>query len=212
MADSTQTSRPAVSIAGCGAITAVGCGLDALRSALRANASGLRPCDRFNSPRFQSNIVGAAPRNGDGADLDDPAWRLATDALRQARDQARDIVATIPSERIGLVLSSTKANIEALERHAARRPCSVAARPHLRADLLASDLAATHGANGPVQCVSVACVSGLVAVQQGAKLIERGAADAVLVVGVDHLSAFVVAGFSALKAMDPTGCRPFDRD
>src|SRR5438067_2072487 len=85
MADSTQASRPAVSIAGCGAITAVGCGLDALRSALRANASGLRPCDRFNSPRFQSNIVGSAPGNGDGADLDDPAWRPAADALRQAR-------------------------------------------------------------------------------------------------------------------------------
>ena len=212
MVDSTQASRPAVSIAGCGAITAVGCGLDALRSALRANASGLRPCDRFNSPRFQSNIVGSAPGNGDGADLDDPAWRLAADALRQAREQARDIVAAIPAERIGLVLSSTKANIEALERHAANRPCSDAARRHLRADLLAADLAATHGAKGPVQCVSVACVSGLVAVQQGAKLIERGAADAVLVVGVDHLSAFVVAGFSALKAMDPTGCRPFDRD
>src|SRR5437763_3287411 len=124
MADSTQASWPAVSIAGSGAITAVGCGLDSLRSALRANASGLSPCDRFDSPRFQSNIVGAALRNGDGTDLDDPAWRLATDALRQACDQARDIVAPMPSEHIGLVLSSTKANIEALERHAARRPCS----------------------------------------------------------------------------------------
>jgi 3-oxoacyl-[acyl-carrier-protein] synthase II len=36
--------------------------------------------------------------------------------------------------------------------------------------------------------------------------------DAVFVVGVDHLSAFVVAGFTALKALDPKGCRPFDRD
>ncbi|HEY2952232.1 MAG TPA: beta-ketoacyl-[acyl-carrier-protein] synthase family protein, partial [Verrucomicrobiae bacterium] len=33
-----------------------------------------------------------------------------------------------------------------------------------------------------------------------------------LVLGVDHLSAFVVAGFTALKAIDPNGCRPFDRD
>jgi len=63
-----------------------------------------------------------------------------------------------------------------------------------------------------VQCVSVACVSGLVAIQQGVRLIQRGDADAVLVAGVDHLSAFVVAGFTALKAIDPNGCRPFDRD
>ena len=54
-------SPPAVAIAGCGAISAVGCGVDELRSALRANGSGLRACPRFDSPRFQSAVVGAAP-------------------------------------------------------------------------------------------------------------------------------------------------------
>ena len=47
---------------------------------------------------------------------------------------------------------------------------------------------------------------------QGAKLIQRGAADAIFVVGADHLSAFVMGGFTALKAIDPQGCRPFDQD
>jgi 3-oxoacyl-[acyl-carrier-protein] synthase II len=42
-------------------------------------------------------------------------------------------------------------------------------------------------------------------------LIQRGAADAVLVVGVDLLSHFVLAGFTSLKSLDPEGCRPFDR-
>src|SRR5207253_5333217 len=155
---------------------------------------------------------GAAPQNGRDADDDDPAWFLAQEALREARDQARPVLESIPPERIGFVLSTTKANIEALERVSAHRPCSEAARRHLQADLLAADLAVACGARGPVQSVSVACVSGLVALQQGARLIQRGAADAVLVAGVDHLSAFVVAGFSALKALDPSGCRPFDRD
>lgn len=212
MSNTRANSLPAVAIAGCGAISAVGGGVDALKSALHTNASGLRPSDRFNHPRYQSSMVGAAPPNGLGADHDDPACWLATEALREALDQARDILASIPAERIGLVLSTTKANIEAMERLADRRPCSDTARRHLQADLLAADLAAAHGASGPVQCVSLACVSGLAALQQGAKLIQRGAAEAVLVVGVDHLSAFVVAGFSALKALDPVGCRPFDRD
>ena len=201
--------EPVAAIAGCGAITAVGHGVDALRSALRANASGLRPDERFSHPRFQSNIVGATPQSGD---TDDPAHRLATEALREARDAASGSLGKIPRERIGLVLSTTKANIEALERLSDGRPCSDSARRHLQPDLLAADLAAEHGARGPVQCVSVACVSGLIALQQGARLIQRGAADAVFVVGVDHLSAFVVAGFTALKALDPGGCRPFDRD
>ncbi|MEI6083891.1 MAG: beta-ketoacyl-[acyl-carrier-protein] synthase family protein [Verrucomicrobiota bacterium] len=196
--------RDIVSIAGCGAITAVGPGVDALRTALRENSSGLRPCARFEKPHFQPGLFGAVEMAGD-----DPAYRLASEALDQARAQA---ALKIPAARIGLVLSTTKANIEALERITENRPCSDTARRHLQADLLAADLATAHGAAGPVQNVSVACVSGLVAIQQGASLIQRGAADAVFVVGVDHLSAFVVAGFSALKALDPAGCRPFDRD
>lgn len=197
-----------VAIAGCGAITAVGCGVEALRLALRNNTSGLRPNERFNHPRFQSSIVGAALK----IDTDDPAFYLADEALRQAREATHEILSAISPERIALVLSTTKANIEALERLSDGRPCSDLARRHLQGDLLAADLAAAHGARGPVQCASAACVSGLIAIQQGAKFIQRGAADAVLVAGVDHLSAFVVAGFTALKAIDPLGCRPFDRD
>jgi 3-oxoacyl-(acyl-carrier-protein) synthase len=174
---------------------------------LRANASGLRACEKFNSPRFQSNIVGSAPRNFDDKN---PAWFLATEALRQACESSRNFLEKIPGERVGLVLSTTKANIEALERLAENRPCSDLARRHLQGNLLADDLAVEHGARGPVQCVSTACVSGLIAIQQGAKIIQRGEVDAVLVVGVDCLSEFVMAGFSALKAIDPNGCRPFD--
>ncbi len=200
-----------VAIAGCGAITSVGCGIHALLSAMRSNESGLRPSERFNHSRYASSVVGTVGQN-DGLDDDDPAWRLASEALKQAREQASPALASIPTGRVGLVLSTTKANIEALERTADHRCCSAKARRHLQGNLLAADLAAAHGAGGPIQCVSLACVSGLMAIQQGAKLIQRGAADAVLVVGVDHLSSFVLAGFNSLKALDPQGCRPFDRD
>jgi 3-oxoacyl-(acyl-carrier-protein) synthase len=149
--------------------------------------------------------------DAENADDSDPAFQLANEALHEAREQSRNLLASLPTSRIALVLSTTKANIEAMERAADGRPCPGSARRHLQGDLLAIDLAAAHGAGGPVQCVSNACVSGLVALQQGAKLIQRAAADAVLVVGVDHLSAFVVAGFTALKALDPEGCRPFDQ-
>jgi 3-oxoacyl-(acyl-carrier-protein) synthase len=204
-----REERCSVAVAGFGAVTSVGVGVDALRNAMHSNTSGLLSDERFPAPRFQSNVVGAAARTWDH---DDPAHALATQAIEEARHSARETLVAISPERIGLVLSTTKANIEALERLTDGRPCSEAARRHLQADLLATDLAAEHDLRGPIQTVSIACVSGLIALQQGAKLIQRGAADAVFVVGVDHLSAFVVAGFSALKALDPLGCRPFDRD
>jgi len=202
--------EPDVAIAGCGVICAAGNDVSSLRAALQANQSGLRASARFNSHRFQSNIVGAAL--DESTLTDNPAHQLATTALSEARAHAKASLANLPKDRIGLVLSTTKANIEALERLSDGRPCSDTARRHLQPDLLAADLASEHSALGSVQTISVACVSGLVALMQGAKLIQRGEADAVLVVGADHLSAFVMAGFTALKAIDPLGCRPFDRD
>ncbi len=214
--------EPGVAITGCGVICAAGTGTGPLLNALRHNTSHLRPDDRFTGSRFQSNIVGSAPIESS----DSPAHQLASIALREAvanfrssrDDEAQSKIGNrqsaidIPPARLGLILSTTKANIEALERLSDNRPCSDIARRHLQADLLAADLASEFGAHGPVQNISNACVSGLVALMQGAKLIQRGAADAVLVVGVDHLSAFVVAGFTALKAIDPEGCRPFDQN
>ena len=209
-ANRMELTKPKVFIAGCGAVSAAGRDVPALLTALKSNTSGLHADERFRSPRFQSNIVGAAPRDPSLASEDNPAHALATDALTQARQAAGDL--KLAPGRIGLVLSTTKANIEALERHSDGRNCSEQARRHLQPELLSADLAAEHGAGGPVQTISTACTSGTVALQQGAKLIQRGAADAVYVVGVDHLSAFVVAGFTSLKAIDPSGCRPFDRD
>jgi 3-oxoacyl-(acyl-carrier-protein) synthase len=200
-----------VAIAGYGAVSAAGPNTAALLTALRHNTSCLRPNERFTGPRFQSNIVGTAPID---AATDNPAHQLARLALHEAVAQfhTSPLAQRILPDRLGLVLSTTKANIEALERLSDGRPCSATARRHLQADLLAADLAAEFNACGPVQNISNACVSGLVALMQGAKLIQRGAADAVLVVGVDHLSAFVVGGFTALKAIDPEGCRPFDQN
>ncbi len=212
MRDSVTNTFPAVALAGCGAVTAVGHGVSALREAMRTNASGLRPDSRFDNPRYQTCIVGAAPTSGETEAEGDPAYRLALDALKEALAEAEPTLGSIPAERRALVLATTKANIEALERRMANRACPESALRHLQGDLLAADLAECCGALGPVACVSNACVSGLVALQHGARLIQRGAADAALVVGVDHLSAFILSGFTALKAMAPTGCQPFDRD
>ena len=71
-------------------------------------------------------------------------------------------------------------------------------------------MGAAHDIGGPVQCVSIACVSGLLAIQQGALLIQEDKADLVFVIGVDLFSDFVLSGFTMLRLLDPGGCRPFD--
>jgi 3-oxoacyl-[acyl-carrier-protein] synthase II len=110
------------------------------------------------------------------------------------------------------VLSTTKAEITALEDAFHHRPGSAVAQRHLFPALLAADLAAAQDITGPVQCVSIACVSGLLAIQQGVLLIQEDKADLVFVVGVDLFSDFVLSGFTMLRSLDPEGCRPFDAE
>jgi len=209
----TAVSQPRAAVAGCGAISAAGAGLDPLALALRDNSSALRARATLAGQRYQTTIAGWVPEETiaqlaarDPEHADARAFLMADAALREA---ARNLPIVSPGRR-ALVLSATKADILAMERVFGRQPCSKAAHRHILPRLLADDLAAAHQARGPVQCVSAACVSGLLALQQGASFIERGLADVVLVAGVDLVSHFVLAGFSSLKALDAEGCRPFD--
>ena len=60
-------------------------------------------------------------------------------------------------------------------------------------------------------CVSASCASSTIAVAHGAALIESGRAEAVLVCCGDLITEYHFSGFSALKALSPFACRPFDR-
>ena len=200
-----------ITITACAAVTALGDGLAPLEQALVNNTSALGPCNRFTGKNYQTNIVGAVPnalweelRQAETDYADAPAFLLAHRVIRQLRPHA--------AGRIGFVLSTTKADITALERVQAGQPCSEVARRHIFPGQLAADLATANNITGPIRCVSVACISGLLAIQTGAEMLRRREADAVIVAGVDLLSHFVLAGFTALKSLDSEGCHPFDRD
>ena len=58
--------------------------------------------------------------------------------------------------------------------------------------------------------VATACSSSAKAYAQGARLLELGIADAVVVGGVDSLCGSVLFGFNSLALVSPEPCRPFD--
>lgn len=228
-----------VAIAAGGAVTGLGLGLERLEQAVAGNCGGLRHCPRLDGKGYQSTVCGFVPdeawaqlRDGDSTHSDAPAFLLANAALREARVKLEtgrrvggtatsgerspgcegDFFDSIPASRRALVLSTTKAEITALEKASRRQSGSAAAQRQLFPSLLAADLATANSIAGPVQCISTACISGLLAIQQGALLVREGQADIVFVVGVDLLSDFVLSGFTKLKSLEPDGCRPFDAD
>jgi len=67
------------------------------------------------------------------------------------------------------------------------------------------------GLAAKVSCVSAACASGTLAIIKGAMQILSGECRHALVIGFDILSDFVIGGFSSLKALSETSCKPFDK-
>ena len=64
---------------------------------------------------------------------------------------------------------------------------------------------------GKIQVVSAACASGTIGLIQAAIQVEDESSEVVIVIGIDILSRFVIAGFASLQALSPDPCRPFDR-
>ncbi len=107
-----------------------------------------------------------------------------------------------------LILSTTKGNINLLD---ASGP---ALFPKQRLFLWkAADVISGYFnlKNRPV-VISNACISGVIGLMTGARLIEKGMYKNIIVVGADILTGFVVSGFQSFKSLGTTPCKPFDKD
>jgi 3-oxoacyl-[acyl-carrier-protein] synthase I len=109
---------------------------------------------------------------------------------------------TINRDRSLFILSTTKGNIGYLEEGRADHP-------RLQLHEVAEYLATTFGFKNKM-VVSNACVSGVMALLIGKRMIEAGKYEHAVVLGADVLNRFVVSGFQSLQALSPEICRPFD--
>lgn len=181
-------------IVACDAITALGMSLEQTWRSLLAGESGI--CQLDDTPAVAARVATIPPGPGSRA------RRLALATARQALER-------LPPARgrTGMVLASTKAAIGGLSQ--LREP-EGAPPPDLLPSQLCEALAAALLLDGPRLVVSTACASGLAALVQACRLLLRGQAARMLVVGVDLLTPFVLAGFQCLRALSDGPCLPFD--
>jgi 3-oxoacyl-[acyl-carrier-protein] synthase-1 len=105
-------------------------------------------------------------------------------------------------DRTIFILSTTKGNISFLEEGRQDDP-----RIHLHET--AAYLANSFGFKKHM-VVSNACISGVMALSVGKRLVESEHYNYAVVVGADVLSQFIISGFQSLQALSPEQCRPFD--
>ncbi len=108
------------------------------------------------------------------------------------------------SPRVLFVVSTTKGNVSLLDGHrdfpAERVGLGAAAR-------CLNDF---FGNPNPPVVVCNACISGVCAQLTAWRNLLAGHYDAVVCVGADEQSPFIISGFQSLKALSDEPCRPFD--
>tara|TARA_R110000868_G_scaffold21614_12_gene89607 strand:- start:30839 stop:31987 length:1149 start_codon:yes stop_codon:yes gene_type:complete len=107
------------------------------------------------------------------------------------------------TDRVGLILSTTKGNIDTL---APKHPM-----PPERAYLgtLAHIIKNYFGFTTEPIVLSNACVSGVLAISIAKRFIAQGTFDQVFIVGGDIVSNFILSGFNSFQAMSSLPCKPY---
>lgn len=105
-----------------------------------------------------------------------------------------------------LIISSTKGNISLLETAAYNNDLKDRISLQTSAKLVAEYFGF---ANKPI-VISNACISGLLAIITGMRLIQSGQYQHAVIAGADVISKFILSGFQSFQAISNEPCKPFD--
>ncbi len=112
----------------------------------------------------------------------------------------------LKSDKTLIIFSSTKGNVELLD------PSNQSEFKRHKLFLwdTANTIAQFFGNPNKPLTVSNACISGVVALILGKRLLDQGLYENTVVVGADVLSHFVVSGFQSFKAVSNEIAKPYD--
>jgi 3-oxoacyl-[acyl-carrier-protein] synthase II len=213
-----------VAIVGIGMVTALGASRDETWRRMLDGECGIAPATLFDTEGYRCRLSAEVPmRDVDSglSQLQRRRWsrsdRIGVRAADEAVADADLKDSGIDPTRVGVFLGAGTADLFRNEDYyrtwitagiARARPS--AAWNHFSSTPV-DVIADRFGFEGLRSCIVAACSSSTMAIGQGAEAIRRDRADAVLAGGTDALARLTFSGFNALRLMDPTPCRPFDR-
>ena len=215
-----------VAVTGLGAVTALGGDVAALAAALVDGRCAVGPLTRFaytGRCALAAEVADPAPRASACDALPRPTERrlsrpdrFALVAVEQALRQAGLDAPALGTAAlfVGATVGGMAESEEAYrDRHTgADRRWRLSRLLGTPLSTTAAAIAQAFGVHGARATFSTACSSSALAIAEAAVAVRSGRADVALAVGTDALCRVTYAGFDALQALDPRGCRPFDRD
>jgi 3-oxoacyl-[acyl-carrier-protein] synthase II len=221
-----------VVITGVGLVSPLGVGTAPTWQALVAGRSGIGPITRFDTSEYPCRIAGEV-RGFDPLDYTDKKDVKKSDlfihyalaATRFALDEAGFRIDETNASRVGVVIGSGIGGmplIEATHRTLLERgPSRISPFfiPGLIVNMAAGLVSIRYGARGPNTSPCTACTTGLHAVGDAYRLIQRGDADAMIAGGSEAvITPLAVGGFAAMRALSvrneepERASRPWDKD
>ena len=183
-----------VYVAETAAISSLGDTLDEMWDGLTGGTSAVKKISRFPTDRLEFHEGGCIPW------LDSPpAENRISRLTRRLVDQL-----STPPEGTYVIWTGIKGDVELIE-GSVETSCYLPA--HYR-KLVSSSLDIEN--NGME--INAACASSTVGLAMGAQMIASGASSSVLICCADILSRFSFTGFSSLRGLSSTKCRPFDKE
>jgi 3-oxoacyl-[acyl-carrier-protein] synthase II len=217
-----------VAVTGIGAVTPLGLDVPSTWRAALAGESGIGWISTFDTDGLPVRVAGEVKGF-------DPAQVVSA---KEARKLERNVLLGVAAGRealadaglngfdplrVGVVFGSAIGGVPGVVEQAEilreRGPDRVSPSflPNVLVDSTSGQLAISLGIRGPNYAVVSACATGSHAVGEGAEMIKRGAADAVLAGGTEScIIPLILAGFTAMRGLaaedvDPAlASRPFD--
>ena len=184
-----------VYLAQASAVSSIGGSLDEMWPRLRAGESAIGPVKRFQTGRL--GFHKAACVNDLDGEPGNLTWELTERCLSQ--------LGPIPRETF-VIWAGIKGVAEYVEARQAGLPFHGPRFPAQYREQVCQRL----GLSGAGMEVNAACASSTAALALGSAMIAQGQCPSVLVAAADAVTYFTFSGFSALKALSPGVCRPFD--
>ncbi|HUP65286.1 MAG TPA: beta-ketoacyl-ACP synthase II [Thermoanaerobaculia bacterium] len=223
-------NRRRVVITGIGMVSPLGTGLSANWEALLAGKSGIRAITKFDASAFECRIAGEV------RDFQPERWiekkelkktdqfiQYGIAAALDAWEDSGVASASVPSERIGVIIGSGIGGLPAIEethkKLLERGPSRISPFfiPSLIVNLAAGHVSIRLKAKGPNSAPATACATGAHAVGDSFKIIQRGDADVMVAGGAEGvITPLALGGFAAMRALstrndDPErASRPWD--
>ena len=205
-----------VAITGIGAISAIGNSVASNLECLLNSQSGIAKANLVKHPKSilagEVKLTNEALKENLGLP-DAPISRTALLGMIAAREAWGANIAR-PDLCTGVISSTSVGGMDITEQYYTDLVAGKSIAPEL---ILTHDsgntterIAELLGISGYINTLSTACSSAANSIMLGARLIEQGKLDRVLVGGTDALSSFTINGFGSLMIYDSDWCRPFD--